>query len=137
MRDGGEYLDSLSKALIPHKSFKIWGDLAGRRNKRERGRILGYFKDYWEVVGGGRAQVGFTLPGRYSASMQGVTLSSIAPVIGALTKRGSHKKEAKCPPSLARTQPGRPTGQRKVGCMGQPAYVCVERSSGSLSHTGS
>jgi hypothetical protein len=79
MRDGGEYLDSLSKALIRHKNFTKWGDLAGRRNKRERGRILGDFVDYWEVVGRGRARVGFTQPGRHSVGVQGAILISIAP----------------------------------------------------------
>jgi hypothetical protein len=52
MRDGGEYLDSLSKALIRHKHFTKWGDLAGRRNKREReGQNFGRFRG---LLGGGR-----------------------------------------------------------------------------------
>jgi hypothetical protein len=95
MRDEGEYLDSLSKALIHHKNFEIWGDLAGRRTKREKGRISGDLVDYWEVVGGGRARVGFIQPGRHSAGAQGATLSSIAPAAEALPNRGSHKRKSK------------------------------------------
>jgi hypothetical protein len=138
MRDGGEYLDSLSKALIPQKNFKMWGDLPGRRNKRERGRISGDFEDYWEVVGGGRARVGFTLPGRYSAGEQGVTLSSIAPATGALPNRGTHKRNSKkSPPSLARAtsfrggpysraaRPARRAHRAEKGRLHGSASICV------------
>jgi hypothetical protein len=97
MGDEGEYLDSLSKALIHHKNFEKWKDLAGLRTKRERGRISADLVDYWEVVGGGRARVGFTQPGRHSAGVQCATLSSIAPAAGALPNHGSHKRKAKKP----------------------------------------
>jgi hypothetical protein len=94
MRDGGEYHDLLSKAIIHHKNYEKWGDLAGRQTKREMGRISGDL-DYWEVVGGGWARVGFTQPGRHSADAQGATLSSIASVAGALPNHGSHKRKSK------------------------------------------
>jgi hypothetical protein len=143
MRDGGEYLDLLSKALIRHKNFKNGGIQLGGEI-RERGRISGDLVDYWEVVGGGRARVGFTQLGRHSAGAQGAILSSIAPAARALPNRGSHKRKSKKarpawlgpqvfgvdPTREKLAQPGGPTGQCK------PAYVCVERSSRSLEHAG-